>query len=73
MLMCPEEERLLRMDKDEVHLLEQLGGIHPAKWTPRCTAMKLLCGIDADPNIIRPPVRLEAQPVALKHFLCVRV
>lgn len=74
MLMCPEEERLLRVDKDEIHLLEQLnsGEIHPARWTSRCTAMKLICGSDADPNIIRPPPDLERCIAYLEEWVMER-
>ena len=63
MVMCPDEELLRREKEGDIQMLEtpDPGGIHPAGWTLRDTAVKRFRRSAADfkldiPELVRPPV-----------------
>ena len=64
--MCPDEELLRREREGDIQLLEitDPGGLHPAHWTLRDTAVKRFRRSAADfkldiPELVRPPEVLE--------------
>eukprot|EP00986_Skeletonema_menzelii_P008350 scaffold3474_cov148-Skeletonema_menzelii.AAC.1 len=64
--MCPDEELLRREKEGDIQLLEitDPGGLHPAHWTLRDTAVKRFRRSAADfkldiPELVRPPEVLE--------------
>jgi len=68
MAMCPDEELLRREKEGDIQMLEtpDPGGIHPAGWTLRDTAVKRFRRSAADfkldiPELVRPPVSVQCE------------